>query len=71
MAELKTKETGESVAKFLGGVENEARRKDAKAVKAIMDRVSGYKAKMWGPSIVGYGRYEYRYDSGRKGAFFL
>jgi hypothetical protein len=56
--EPKTKRTTASVAAFLNAVENEQRRKDAKAVAKIMAEVSGEKAAMWGPSIVGYGSYK-------------
>jgi len=71
MAELKTKETGASVDEFLAGVENERRRRDALVVKEIMERVTGWEPKMWGPSIVGFGRYHYKYDSGREGDFLV
>jgi len=71
MAELKTKETDASVGEFLGGVENERRRTDALVVKEIMERVTGWEPKMWGPSIVGFGSYHYKYDSGREGDFLV
>lgn len=67
MAEMKTKKTTASVPAFLKSVENPKRREDAKTLKALMDKVTGWKAKMWGPSIVGYGQYHYKYDSGREG----
>lgn len=71
MAELKTKPTKVSVAKFLKSVENPVRREDARTVKKLIDRITGWKAKMWGPSIVGYGQYHYKYASGREGDFFV
>ena len=71
MAELKTKETGASVDEYLAGVENERRRRDALVVKEIMERVTGWQPKMWGPSIVGFGRYHYKYDSGREGDYLV
>ena len=71
MAELKTKKNRASVAKFLNSVKDPARRKDAKAVHALMKEVTGEKAVMWGPSIVGYGSYHYRYASGREGDWML
>ena len=55
MAEPKTKKTAASVSEFIARVENPARRRDAKAVGAIMARLTGARAAMWGPSIVGYG----------------
>mgnify|MGYP002623800706 CR=1 FL=1 len=71
MAELKTQPTGASVRAFLDGIEDERKRRDAKAVARIMKRVTGEPPKMWGPSIVGYGSYHYVYDSGREGDFML
>jgi hypothetical protein len=55
MAEPKTKKTTASVSAFLAQVENPVRRRDAKAVGAIMARLTGERAAMWGPTIVGYG----------------
>jgi len=65
--ENQTRETGASVQAFIKGIDNETRRKDAAAVLALMTRVTGTKAKMWGPAIVGFGKYHYKYDSGREG----
>lgn len=67
MAELKTTPTGVSVAKFLNAVENDRRRADAKKVAKMMREVTGERPRMWGPSIVGYGKYDYRYETGRTG----
>jgi len=67
MAELKTKPTAVSVDDFIAAVEHPGRRADAEAVRALLARVSGCDAKMWGPSIIGFGSYHYRYDSGREG----
>ncbi len=67
MAENKTKPTKISVAKFLNGIEDEKKRRDAKAIDKLFREISGEKPKMWGPSIVGYGTYHYKYDSGREG----
>ena len=67
MAENKTKATGASVGEFLDAVPDPQRREDAKAVCAMMERISGEPARMWGPSIVGFGRYRYIYDSGHSG----
>jgi Domain of unknown function (DU1801) len=70
MAELKTKPGAGSVAAFLAGVEPE-RRKQCRALMKIMKEVTGARPVLWGPSIVGYGKYHYRYESGREGDFFL
>ena len=67
MAELKTKFTTASVEDFIAGVENPKRREDAKVVAALMGEISGEPATMWGPSIIGFGRYHYRYASGHEG----
>lgn len=67
MAELKTKATGVSVDAFLDAVPDPGRREDAKKVRAMMERLSREPAAMWGPSIVGFGRYHYKYDSGHEG----
>jgi hypothetical protein len=63
----KTGETGANVTEFIGGIEDEAKRRDAKALMDLMRRVTGDKPKMWGPSIVGFGSCHYRYDTGREG----
>ena len=66
-AELKTKPTARSVAAFIDATPNEQRRRDAKTALALMKKWTGLKPKMWGPSIVGFGSYHYKYDSGREG----
>ncbi|WP_340646597.1 DUF1801 domain-containing protein [Phenylobacterium sp.] len=63
----KTQETDASVEAFLAAIEPDARQADARAVCALMAKVSGQPAKMWGTAIVGFGSYHYRYDSGREG----
>ena len=67
MAELKTRPTQAGVESFLAAVDNPARREDARTVCAMMERITGERPQMWGPSIVGFGRYHYRYDSGHEG----
>jgi Domain of unknown function (DU1801) len=67
MAENKTKPTKLSVAAFINGLTDQARRADAKALVKLMESASGEKPQMWGPSIIGFGSYHYRYDSGREG----
>lgn len=67
MAELKTKANELSVDDFLAAVPDEIRREDAKAVSAMMARVTGQPPQMWGPAIVGFGSYSYTYESGHSG----
>lgn len=67
MAELKTKPTGASVKDFLNQIADKERRDDCFAVAKIMEEITGEKPKMWGPSIVGFGSYHYKYASGREG----
>jgi hypothetical protein len=67
MAELKTKPTDVDVGAFLDAVPSPQRRADAKSVCAMMERLSGEPPRMWGPSSVGFGRYHYKYESGREG----
>ena len=71
MAELKTKATNASVPKFLDAIEDDERRKDCLAVAKIMKKATGDDAKMWGPSIVGFGAMRYKYDSGRELDWFI
>ncbi len=67
MAESKTRPGKASVAQFLNAIENERRRADAKKVAAMMRKATGKRARLWGTSIVGFGSYHYKYDSGREG----
>jgi hypothetical protein len=67
MAANKTVETDVDVAAFVAGVADPAQRADADTLIDLMSRVSGAPARMWGPSIIGFGSYTYRYDSGREG----
>ena len=67
MAEVKTKQTDESLTKFLNSVEDEKKRKDSFAVLEIMKEATHMQPKMWGTSIVGFGNYHYKYDSGHEG----
>ncbi len=65
MAEPKTRRTKASVAAFLAAVPDARRRGDAQAVKRMMEQVTGDKAEMWGPSIVGFGSWTYAYANGK------
>jgi len=67
VAENKTKATIASVTEFINSIEDRQKRADARKVAAMMRRVTGKRAKMWGSSIVGYGTYHYKYESGREG----
>jgi hypothetical protein len=67
MAETKTKPTEVDAEAFLAAVPDPQRRADGQAVSAMMERITGYKPVLWGPSIVGFGSYHYRYDSGHEG----
>jgi len=69
MAENKTQPTGADVTAFLDKVEPERRRTDAHRLDAIFREVTGFEPVMWGPSMIGYGKYHYIYDSGREGDF--
>lgn len=69
MSGNKTMPTGASVAEFLAAVEPPQKAADAQALDRLFRRVTGYEPQMWGLSIIGYGRYHYRYKSGREGAF--
>lgn len=70
MAELKTQRTGASVEAFLATLADDGRRQDCRTLLEMMARLSGDEAAMWGPSIVGFGSYHYRYASGREGDWF-
>ena len=67
MAENKTRATEASVAAYFAAIPEEERRRDCRELSKRMTRVSGHKPRMWGPSIVGFGSYHYRYESGREG----
>ncbi|MFZ4687837.1 MAG: DUF1801 domain-containing protein [Polymorphobacter sp.] len=66
-SENKTKATVVDPEAFIDSVADPVQRADAHAICALMERLSGEPAAMWGPSIIGFGRYRYRYDSGREG----
>jgi hypothetical protein len=71
VSENKTKPTKASVTAFLNSVEDRQQRADCRKVAAMMRRATGKRAKMWGPGMVGFGTYHYRYESGREGDFML
>ncbi len=65
--EQKTKETDQSVIEFIEAVHSAKKREDAYALLKIFEETSGFEAKMWGPSIIGFGSYHYKYASGHEG----
>lgn len=67
MAEPKMKENDHSVTEFIETVESEKKQADAYQLVEIFEEVTGFKAKMWGSSIIGFGKYHYKYASGREG----
>lgn len=67
MAKNKTTETQTSVTDFINAVEDEVKRNDAFELVKLMHKVTGFEAKMWGPSIIGFGSYHYKYASGHEG----
>jgi hypothetical protein len=67
MADNKTKPTQLGVAAFIDAVTDRTRRSDAKALVKLMQSAAREQPKMWGSSIIGFGRYHYTYDSGREG----
>src|SRR5262245_8805748 len=67
MAKNKTTETAKSVTAFINAVDDETKRKDSHKIVEIMKKQTGFDAKMWGPSIIGFGNYHYKYPSGREG----
>jgi uncharacterized protein DUF1801 len=67
MAKNKTIETESSVAGFVAAISDEKRRKDFTSIIDMITKETGLAPKMWGPGIVGFGSYHYKYDSGREG----
>ena len=71
MAENKTKETKVSVDTFLKSVKDEKKRNDSYVLIDMMKKITKAEPKMWGPSIIGFGTYHYKYASGREGDMCL
>ena len=67
MAENKTRPTKVSAESYIAAIANEEQRNDARRLVALMRKVTGQEPRMWGPSIVGFGSYHYKYASGREG----
>ena len=70
-AENKTKAASVSPESFIQTVEHDVRRADAKVLLDLFADVTQLVPRMWGPSIIGYGRYHYKYESGREGEFMM
>ena len=70
-AENKTRPTEVSPAEFVAAVEHDTRRADSEVLLGWFEEVTGYTPKMWGASLIGYGRYHYKYDSGREGDMLI
>ena len=67
MSENKTRPTDQSVIDYLSSVEHKTRRKDGLTLLEIMQEITGEDAVLWGSSIIGFGSYHYKYESGREG----
>ncbi|MAL03950.1 MAG: hypothetical protein CL625_06735 [Arenimonas sp.] len=70
-SENKTRATNADVDDFLAGVADPQRREDCQRVRKLMEAATGAPARMWGPAIVGFGVYHYRYESGREGDWMV
>jgi len=71
MSQNKTRPTTTSVTSFLDSIEDEIQRQDSYTLISIMKGITGEEPVMWGPSIIGFGSYHYKYDSGREGDMML
>jgi hypothetical protein len=71
MADVKTQKTAASVKDFLNSVPDEGKRRDSFALVKLMREVTGSPPAMWGPSIIGFGSYHFKYESGREGDWML
>ena len=71
MAENKTKQNNQSVDTFLKSIPDERKRKDSFIILEMMKKATKEEPMMWGDSIVGFGKYHYKYESGREGDWFL
>lgn len=71
MADNKTKPTTVDPYEFIQRVDDPQKREDSRQLIALMKEITGKPPKMWGPTIVGFGKYHYKYDSGREGEICL
>ncbi len=70
MAELKTRPTDKSVKQFIEAITDKTRQRDCRKILQIMKKATRTNPRMWGKSLVGFGSYHYKYDSGREGDWF-
>lgn len=70
-AENKTQPTDVSPRDFIAGISHAGRRADAETLLTWFEEVTGLSSRMWGPSIIGFGRYHYKYATGREGDFLM
>lgn len=66
-ATQKTTETTQSISSFVKTIEDKQRQKDCNGIIALMKEATGFEPKMWGPAIIGFGAYHYKYESGHEG----
>lgn len=71
MADLKTKPTDQHVERFIDAIDDPQQQEDSRTLVELMCRATNEEPKMWGDSIVGFGDYHYKYESGREGDWFL
>ncbi|MGD8346411.1 MAG: DUF1801 domain-containing protein [Lysobacterales bacterium] len=71
MSKNKTVASDASVDAFIEAIDNDSRRSDSRELIALIRTITGKEAKMWGPGMVGFGSYHYRYASGREGDYFV
>jgi Domain of unknown function (DU1801) len=65
MAKRKTNQTDDSVDAFIDSIEDESRREDCRAITRIMRTATGQEPRMWGTSIIGFGKHHYQYANGK------
>ena len=70
-ADLKTKKTSASVSDFIDGIADEEKRQDCRHLVSLMKIATKAEPKMWGPNVVGFGDYHYKYESGRENDWFV
>ena len=70
MSDMKTRPTEANVSEFLESIENERRKLDAYVLLGLLEELTSEKPVLWGPSIIGFGSYHYKYASGREGDWF-
>ena len=71
MSYLKTKENDADVMAFLNGVDDKVKREDCLQLIPVLEEITGFKAKMWGSKIIGFGNYTYKTKAGKEGEWFL